>query len=30
MSLPSVPANALETTTHDSLTDQNGNPIVIS
>jgi hypothetical protein len=28
MSLPSVPANAIETTTLDPLTDQNGNPII--
>ena len=28
MSSPSIPANSLETTTHDSLTDQDGNPIV--
>jgi len=30
LSLPSVPANALETTTGDPLTDQSGNPIVYS
>ena len=30
LSLPSVPANAIETTTNDPLTDQNGNPIVNS
>jgi hypothetical protein len=30
LSLPSFPLNALETTTQDPLTDQNGNPIVSS
>jgi hypothetical protein len=30
MSLPSFPINAIETTTFDPLTDQNGNPIVES
>jgi hypothetical protein len=30
LSLPSVPVNAIETTTQDPLTDQNGNPIVNS
>jgi hypothetical protein len=30
MSSPSVSANAIETTTHDPITDQNGNPIVNS
>jgi len=30
LSLPSVPANAIETSTRISLTDQNGNPIVNS
>lgn len=30
MSLPSVPANAIEATTQDPLTDQDGNPIVNS
>lgn len=30
MSSPSVPANAIETTTGDPLTDQNGNPIIYS
>jgi hypothetical protein len=30
LSLPSVPANAIETTTQDPLTDQDGNPIVNS
>ncbi len=30
MSMPSVPANSIETTTRDPLTDQNGNPIVYS
>jgi hypothetical protein len=30
LSLPSVPANAIETSTDDPLTDQNGNPIVNS
>jgi hypothetical protein len=30
MSLPSIPANAIETTTEDPLTDENGNPIVNS
>jgi hypothetical protein len=30
LSLPSVPANAIETTTGDPLTDQSGNPIVYS
>jgi hypothetical protein len=30
MSSPSVPANAIETTTQDPITDQNGNPIVNS
>src|SRR5665213_2058728 len=28
LSLPSVPENAIETTTQDPLTDQNGNPIL--
>jgi hypothetical protein len=28
MSAPSVPANSIQTTTRDPLTDQNGNPIV--
>ncbi len=30
LSIPSVPVNALETTTQDPLTDQNGNPLVSS
>jgi hypothetical protein len=30
MSLPSVPANAIETTLGDPLTDQSGNPIIFS
>jgi hypothetical protein len=30
LSLPSVPINAIETTTRDPLTDQNGNPILNS
>ena len=30
LSSPSVPGNAIETTTNDPLTDQNGNPIVNS
>jgi predicted dienelactone hydrolase len=30
LSSPSVPANAIETTTQDPLTDENGNPIVNS
>jgi hypothetical protein len=30
LSFPSIPVNALETTTQDPLTDQNGNPLVSS
>jgi hypothetical protein len=30
LSSPSIPANAIETTTQDPLTDQNGNPILAS